>query len=183
MSKQGTVVDGQTVRFVRTLPGPIERVWEYITNPEKRMRWLAGGITEPRVGGKVVMEFVHTRISDTPEPTPVEFKKIENGCGFEGRVLRWEPHTLFAMSWGSEKGVPDSEVEFSLVQQGKDVLLTLTHRKLPTRHEMLSVSGGWHAHLDILEDELVLGRRRAFWANFLANRGQYEGIVPVNAGA
>lgn len=178
MSKQGVVVDGRTMQFVRVLPGPIERVWEYITSPEKRMRWLAGGITEPRVGGKIVMEFVHSRISDTQEATPAEFKKVENGCGFEAKVVTWEPHTLFVMTWGSEKGAPDSEVEFALRPQGKDVVLTLTHRKLPTRYEMLSVSGGWHAHLDILEDELTTGKRRAFWANFMANRGQYEDVVP-----
>ena len=38
------------IRLVRTLPGPIERVWEYLTDPEKRARWFAGGPMEPRVG-------------------------------------------------------------------------------------------------------------------------------------
>jgi uncharacterized protein YndB with AHSA1/START domain len=26
------------VRIVRTLPGPIERIWDYLTDPEKRAR-------------------------------------------------------------------------------------------------------------------------------------------------
>ena len=31
------------VRLVRILPGPIERVWEYLTDSEKRARWFGGG--------------------------------------------------------------------------------------------------------------------------------------------
>jgi hypothetical protein len=36
------------VRLVRILPGPIERVWDYLTDSEKRGRWFAGGPMEPR---------------------------------------------------------------------------------------------------------------------------------------
>ena len=45
------------VRIVRTLPGPIERIWEYLTDPEKRSRWFAGGPMELHVGGKVELFF------------------------------------------------------------------------------------------------------------------------------
>ena len=41
------------IRIVRTLPGPIERIWEYLTDSEKRARWFASGPMEQRVGGKV----------------------------------------------------------------------------------------------------------------------------------
>ena len=40
------------VRLVRTLPGPIERVWEYLTDPEKRSRWFAGGPMELSAGAE-----------------------------------------------------------------------------------------------------------------------------------
>ena len=36
MSKYGERVDDSTVRFERMLPGPIERVWEYLTDSDKR---------------------------------------------------------------------------------------------------------------------------------------------------
>jgi len=37
------------IRVIRgQLPGPIERVWEYLTDPDKRARWFAGGPMEPR---------------------------------------------------------------------------------------------------------------------------------------
>ena len=38
------------VRLVRTLPGPIERIWDYLTDSEKRSRWFAGGPMELRPG-------------------------------------------------------------------------------------------------------------------------------------
>ncbi len=36
------------VRLLRLLPGPIERVWDFIIDPEKRARWFAGGVGIPR---------------------------------------------------------------------------------------------------------------------------------------
>ena len=36
--------DATTLTVERTLPGPIERVWAYLTEPDKRARWLGGGV-------------------------------------------------------------------------------------------------------------------------------------------
>ena len=41
-----------TVRIERLLPGPIERVWQYLTDPQLRAQWFAGGELEPRTGGR-----------------------------------------------------------------------------------------------------------------------------------
>ena len=40
MSRYGERIDDTTVRFERLLPGPIERVWEYLTDGDKRATWL-----------------------------------------------------------------------------------------------------------------------------------------------
>ncbi len=53
MSEYGVVTESGTVRFERVLPGPIERVWAYLTESEKRGKWLATGNMELRVGGRV----------------------------------------------------------------------------------------------------------------------------------
>ena len=43
-NEQLGVFDGtQVVRFERLLPGPIERVWAYLTESDKRSLWLASG--------------------------------------------------------------------------------------------------------------------------------------------
>ena len=49
----GVVPEARTLRMRRVLPGPIERVWAYLTESEKRGRWLASGPMELNVGGRV----------------------------------------------------------------------------------------------------------------------------------
>jgi uncharacterized protein YndB with AHSA1/START domain len=49
------------MRLERLLPGPVERVWAYLTESEKRATWLCGGEFELRVGGRVRLEFDHAR--------------------------------------------------------------------------------------------------------------------------
>ena len=48
MSHYGERIGKTTVRFERLLPGPIERVWEYLTDSDRRATWLAAG-GEPTV--------------------------------------------------------------------------------------------------------------------------------------
>ena len=46
-------IDGKpAVRFERLLPGPIERVWEFVTESEPRSRWLAAGPRPRPRGGR-----------------------------------------------------------------------------------------------------------------------------------
>lgn len=60
----GTFTSEAEVRFQRLLPGPIETVWEYLTDSEKRGTWLAKGTMELKVGGKVELNFLHSSLSD-----------------------------------------------------------------------------------------------------------------------
>ena len=76
------------VRFVRTLPGPIERVWEYLTDPEKRARWFASGPMEQRAGGKMRLNFRHKDLA--PDETPPEGYEQHHdpGQNMDGIVTR-----------------------------------------------------------------------------------------------
>jgi hypothetical protein len=69
-------------------------------------------------------------------------------------------------------------VVFDLAPRGDKVLLTLTHRKLPNREEMVGVSGGWHTHLEILVERAHGRTPPAFWDVFRRIDGRYEGRVP-----
>src|SRR3546814_4540046 len=60
-------------------------------------------------------------------------------------------------SW-DESGDTPNEVIFELAEMGDKVLFTLVHRRLSGRAGMLSVGAGWHAHLDILQARLEIGR-------------------------
>jgi uncharacterized protein YndB with AHSA1/START domain len=172
MSEHGVVTEPGTIRFERTLPGPIERVWAYLTESEKRARWLAAGRTELRAGGKVELHFRHADLSPTKEPIPEKYKSMENGASFEGRVTRCDPPRLLSYTWG-EDSAAESEVTFELAPRGEHVRLVLTHRRLPPG-EMVSVAGGWHAHLAILEDNLAEREPRPFWSTHARLEEEYE---------
>ena len=49
---RGTITEAGTIRFERLLPGPIERVWAYLTESDKRAKWLAAGDMDLRPGGE-----------------------------------------------------------------------------------------------------------------------------------
>src|SRR5688572_9936146 len=111
------------VRLVRTLPGPIERVWNYLVDPEKRARWFAGGPMEPRKGGKVELVFRHANIAPDETP-PEEFREFHDpGATMPGTVLRWEPPRVLSFTFDE-----NSEVTFELTPEGGQVQLLLTHR-------------------------------------------------------
>ena len=46
----GTQLEDGSLRFVRDLPGPIERVWDYLVDPEKRALWFCGGTSGEKAG-------------------------------------------------------------------------------------------------------------------------------------
>jgi len=140
----GTVVDAQTVRFVRDLPGPIERVWDYLTKAELTATWLYGNEIPSTVGE----EFGSSWEGEGDEP----------GGVIRFRVRTYDPPRVLEYDWvevPSPTGtITDSHVRFELEPIGDRVRLTLTHRALPA-HAFESVAAGWHAHLDVLRAVLA----------------------------
>ena len=160
------------VRIVRLLPGPIERIWAYLTDPEKRARWFCGGELEPKAGGKVVFAMVHKNLAPGETP-PAKYAHVQDpGVTFEGRVLKCEPPRLLVYTFGSD----DSEVTFELTPQGKQVQLVLTHRTrgVEEEAELTNYSAGWHTHLAFLVAELEGTPRPKLWAMHARLTAEYE---------
>mgnify|MGYP000212143493 CR=1 FL=1 len=183
MSEQATMThdDGvmtgpREMRFERLLPGPIERVWTYITDPDLRGRWLAAGPMELRAGGRMELTFRHRNLSPDETPPESHAQMNESGHVMAGRVLACDPPRLLTLTWGA--GPEASEVTFELAPRGEEVLLTLTHRKLADRAAMVNVSGGWHTHLGILEDRLAGRAPRPFWATWQGRTEGYDSRLP-----
>ncbi len=171
MNEYGVVLESGAVRFERILPGPIERVWAYLTESEKRRTWLASGELEPRVGGTANLLFKHSEI--TSERPPERYREMnDKGWPSKGTITRYEPMRALAMTWPGE-GEATSEVTFELTPEGDKVRLVLTHRKLADKTEMANVSGGWHIHLGILEDRLAGDPPRGFWSRLEALEAEY----------
>lgn len=171
MSEYGTVLESGTVRFERLLPGPVERVWAYLTESGKRGTWLASGDFDLRVGGETKLLFKHSEITD--EPPPERYREM-NDKGFlaTGMITRCEPPHALAFTWEGD-GNPASEVTFELSPRDGKVLLVLTHRKLADKAAMTNVSGGWHMHLGLLEDQLAGQKPRGFWSRQAALESEY----------
>jgi uncharacterized protein YndB with AHSA1/START domain len=155
--EHGAASEPGTFRIERILPGSIERVWAYLTEPEKRKKWFGAGPMELRVGGRVTLQFRFSEL--TKEKTP---PTKEDSCEIPGRVTKCDPPRLLSYTWG--EGPDASEVAFELTPRGNSVLLVITHRRLGDPGTMISVASGWHTHLDILEDCFAGRTPRPFWA-------------------
>lgn len=164
MSEYGELLDENTVRFERLLTGPIERVWAFLTEGQKRAQWLCGGDIETKEGGRVDMHFHNVALSQASEgdiPRPEKYQDRPEEMSFAGKVTRCKPMTLLEHTWEFED--ENSLVCYELAEEGDKVRLVLTHSRLETTDIVLSVSGGWHTHLNVLEDVLGSEVRRPFY--------------------
>ena len=175
MSDHGEVTEAGAVRFERLLPAPPERVWDYLTDARLRGKWFAAGPMELRPGGALSLVFRNSELSPADEEVPEEFRKYE---GFEshGEIVAAEPPRRLVFLWHEERGEP-TEVAFELEPRGEQTLLTLTHRRLASRAAMVDVSGGWHLHLDVLEDVLAGRTPRPFWSRQAKLAAEYQARI------
>ena len=154
-----TLVEPGTVKMERLLPGPVERVWAYLTESDKRAKWLAAGEFDLRLGGAIHLQFDNSKL---PNDKDMPAKYQEKGKGkFEGKITRLEPMRVLAHTWNMGG---DTEVTYELTPRGKDVLLTVVHRRLAPRDLVLGVMGGWDVHTGILADILNGVEPRPFWS-------------------
>lgn len=120
------------IRFERVLAHSPERVWAWITDPERLERWLPGCAVDARVGGAVRFDF-----GDEGAATGVVSEAVPPG----------DPGVL-AHSWCWE-GVPDSVVRWTLEAAPEGTLLTLVHGEL-SPEPAADFATGWHVMLDAL---------------------------------
>jgi len=161
----GVLTEPATLTIVRVLPGPIERVWSYITDGELRRQWLAAGAMEEKVGAPVTLTWRNDELTDPPGERP-EGMGAEHSMACE--VIEVDPPRKLAISWGSTGGVT-----FTLSEKGDEVLLTLVHKRVEDPAVLLNVSAGWHAHFDVLEAKLRGTTAKPHWDNWARLRTDY----------
>ena len=171
-----TVIAPLTVRIQRVLPGPIERVWSFLTESELRGRWLASGEMHLESSGGVELVFDNSTLTENDIAAPAKYAKQAGAVRMRGRILACEPPRLLAYTWGESEHA--SEVRFELSPRGDEVHLVLTHSRLSDREEMLSVAGGWHTHLGILLDRLQGREPAGFWKTHAQVEAEYEKLIP-----
>lgn len=166
----GVLTEPMTLRIQRLLPGPIERVWAYLTDGELRRKWLAAGAMELRPGAPFEFVWRNDELNDPPSRRPEGFDE-EHRLACE--VLEVDPPHRLVITWVRSDGVT-----FELAPAGQKVLLTLTHRRLPDRDTLLKVSAGWHAHLDLLVARVSGETPTPFWDHWLRLKGEYDRSLP-----
>ena len=168
----GTLTENATLTMTRLLPGPIDRVWAYLTESDLRRQWLASGTMEMRKGATFELVWRNSELSDPPGARP-------EGFGDEHRlnseITELDPPHRLGFIWGDTGGVT-----MELEEKGDEVLLTVTHRRIAERSSQLNISAGWHAHLDALAAKLA-GEPLAepFWDHWVGLKSDYERRIPA----
>jgi uncharacterized protein YndB with AHSA1/START domain len=167
----GALTEPATLKIERLLPGPIERVWAYLTQGDLRRQWLAAGEMEMRVGAPVELVWRNDELSNPPGERPAGFPDEHR---MQSQITELDPPRKLAITWGSTGGV-----SFELESKGKDVLLTVIHRRVTERNTLLNVSGGWHMHLDVLAARLAGKEPPPFWEGWSRLKQEYERRLPA----
>ena len=167
----GTLIEPTTLKIERMLPGPIERVWSYLTDNDLRRQWFAMGNINQELNSPFELvwrsEHWYGDAGQRPEGVPAEPR-------MKCLVVAYDPPHKLAFKWGEH-----SEVSFALKTVGQRVLLTLLHQRIPDRSTAVGVSTGWHAHLDLLAALLSQTKSQPFWDHWVALKQEYNQRIPT----
>jgi uncharacterized protein YndB with AHSA1/START domain len=167
----GALTEPATLKIQRLLPGPIERVWAYLTESDLRRQWLAAGEMEMKVGAPVELVWRNDELTNPAGQRPPGFPDEHR---MQSQITELDPPRKLAISWGSTGGV-----SFELEPKGNNVLLTVIHRRVTDRATLLNVSGGWHMHLDTLVARMTGKEPAPFWDGWSRLKKEYEQRMPT----
>lgn len=167
----GQLIEPTTLLIQRMLPGPIERVWTFLTESDLRRRWLASGDMELRIGAPFTLTWQNDHLTDPPGNRPEGFGKEHS---METLITVCNPPHELAFTWGG------GDVSIALEEKGAKVLLTLTHRRIVERSSRVMIGAGWHAHLDILACRVSsIEPATPFWDGWQLLRQEYDQRLPA----
>lgn len=167
----GVFPEPATLKIQRLLPGPIERVWEFLTDGELRRQWLAAGDMEMKVDAPFTFTWRNDELTTPPGQRPEGFSEEHS---MQSRITELEPMRKLSFSWDGT-----GDVSFELEPAGDKVLLTVTHRRLPDRNLTLMVGAGWHNHLDVLLARSTGQQPEPFWDSWVRLREEYDKRIPA----
>ncbi len=164
--EHGMFSEDSTLTIRRRLPGPIQKVWAYLTDSELRAQWLASGHMQSKEGTSFELVWRNDSLSASPSERPEGFSD-EQRATCELKEIH-SPHKL-RFIWPNV-----GEVTILLESDGDEVLLTLVHRGLGERTMKVMVGAGWHTHLDILVARTLGASAPSFWSTWVALKKEYE---------
>jgi uncharacterized protein YndB with AHSA1/START domain len=166
VSPYGELIEPATLKIQRVLPGPLERVWDYLTKSDLRRQWLAAGDMEMKAGAPFELVWRNNELTDPPGKCP-------DGFGDEHRmqstIIEADPPRKLAFTWQG-----GADVTFTLEPRGDRTLLTIVHRGLTERGTRMKVGPGWHTHLDVLVARMSGTEPDPFWDRWSRLQADYE---------
>ena len=167
----GTLIEPTTLKIQRLLPGPVERIWAYLTDSDLRRKWLAAGDMEMKPGAPFELTWRNGELNDPPSARPEGFSEEHK---MQSRITELDPPRKLSFAWNNS-----GDVTFELEPRGEHVLLTVTHRRLPDRSTLLKVGAGWHMHLDVLAARAAGSEPPPFWEGWSRLHGEYDRRLPA----
>ena len=167
----GTQLENGSLRFERILPGPVDRVWEYLVDPEKRALWFAGGTMGEKPGDEFRWDFDIDKVSH--ESLPEEWSHMAEGVQAHARIVAIEPPHLLVVV-----GIEDTqEIRFELSSTGTRVRLVLIQQPPADYAGLISTAAGWQACLGVLLDRLSGREPRGFWSERAMAEDHYRTVL------
>lgn len=116
-----------SVQLERVLPGPVERVWAYLRDPDLLATWLTGN--EVASGGQPLQAGADAHVTRCEPPLRLEVTLRPHAAGTDR---------------GGELHPPGSTVAFELEPRGEQVLLRVTVRRpvAEFRPQVVACHGG-----------------------------------------
>lgn len=153
MNDFATVDEHNTVKLVRDLPGPVERVWAFLTDPKLFSQWFSDGVVPNYVGGAVHF-----------------------AMGADGQITSYDPPHILEYTWNerdhSRGPILDTIVRWELASVDNRVRLTLTHKRL-SKPEAIQHGAGWHTFVDRLSECVGGGEPPEIMEHFARLQKQY----------
>lgn len=138
--------DGGRLRFERTFPHPIEKVWAALTERDRLAEWIGPGEIEPRRGGAIRIVFsgveppaVLTSIVDEIDPPRMLQFRFDDGVG------------------------DDNMLRIELAEHGDTTHFVLKQIQVPSDRDLTDNAAGWHVRIDMLGTSLDDGKQELAW--------------------
>ena len=167
----GALTEPATLTIQRLLPGPIERVWAYLTESDLRRQWLAAGEMEMKVGAPFELVWRNDELTDPPGQRP-------------RRLLRRAPDAE-----PDHRARSAAQARHRLGRQRRRLLRAgaagrrgAAHRdpSPPARpRHPAEVGAGWHMHLDILVARATGTEPEPFWDGWSRLQKEYDRRLPA----
>src|SRR5712672_1411353 len=108
----GVLTEPATLKIQRLLPGPIERVWAYLTESDLRRQWLAAGAMQGKAGTPFEFVWRNDELSDAPTQRPAGFPEEQR---MQCLITEYKPPRKIAFTWQGS-----GDVSFELDAKGDE---------------------------------------------------------------